>query len=387
MVKFDCILVRYGEIGLKGANRGSFERRLAGNMRWSLKKVGASFRGIRRIQGRFVIETEDKTALDAMSKVFGVVSYSPATKLAPDMESMCEAAVNAILESDQPTFRITAQRLDKRFAMTSQEINEAVGEYVTLSTSAKVSLKNPQMNIGLDLTKDTVYLHTSTMRGLGGLPVGSSARVLCLLSGGIDSPVAAWLMMKRGCPVTLVHFMHESTGRTPKKIERLYISLSGYGPGMRLILVPAAGLEREIIMNIPSRDRIVMLRRMFLKAAVKLMVEENAHAIVTGDNVGQVASQTVENMEAVQEGMDALVLRPLSGFDKQEIVDMAKKAGTYDDSTAVYADCCSLLLPKHPSTRTSRDDVVRLDSLINDDLVSRILPGKRIIGGVGYGGP
>lgn len=376
-VDYDCILIRYGEIGLKGGNRGFFERKLQSDIIWALKQEGSAFSDVKRVQGRFLIESEDSKALDALKHVFGIVSYSPAKKVGSGMDEMCKAAVDIVAASKPDTFRVTTQRLDKRLDTTSQKINEAVGAGVVAKTGAKVSLKSAKLDVGLDVTGDCAYIYTETFPGLGGLPVGASARVLCLLSGGIDSPVAAWLMMKRGCQVTLLHFMHEEGCRMPAKIERLYRTLSRFGPGLRLIVVPAAELEREIIMKAHAKDRIVVLRRMFLKAAVKLLPSEKAHAIVTGDNIGQVASQTVENMEAYQAGIDALILRPLAGHDKQEIIDLARKIGTFEESTTTYVDCCSFLVPKHPQTKARAKDIDSSVKSMDEGVLDRIL-SKRI---------
>ncbi|MFH0863059.1 MAG: tRNA uracil 4-sulfurtransferase ThiI [Candidatus Altiarchaeota archaeon] len=374
---FDCILIRYGEIGLKGGNRGFFERKLQSNIVWALKREGAVYEVVKRVQGRFLVVSKDAKALEAVRNVFGIVSYSPANMVGCGVEELCEAAVKIVVASKPDSFRVTTQRLDKRMDTTSQKINEAVGAGIVARTGAKVSLKCAKLDIGLDVTGDCAYIFTETFAGLGGLPVGVSARVLCLLSGGIDSPVAAWLMMKRGCQVTLVHFMHEQGCRLPTKIECLYRSLCRFGPGLRLIVVPAAELEREIIMKAPSKDRIVILRNMFLKAAVKLLRSERAHAIVTGDNVGQVASQTIENMEAYQAGIDALVLRPLACYDKQEIIDLARRVGTFEESTSAYVDCCSFLVPKHPQTKATAEDVdssVRsMDEGILDLILSKMI--------------
>lgn len=212
-VEFDSILIRYGEIGLKGGNRGFFEKRLENNIIWALRQEGVSHSGVKRIQGRFIVLCCDAKAIGALSKVFGIVSYSPAKRIGSGVESMGDAAADAVSSAHPGSFRITAQRLDKRMETTSQKINETVGAAVVAKTGTAVSLKAPELTVGLDVAGEHAYLYTETFDGLGGLPVGVSARVICLLSGGIDSPAAAWLMMKRGCPVTLLHFRHEEVHR------------------------------------------------------------------------------------------------------------------------------------------------------------------------------
>ena len=372
---FDCILVRYGEIGLKRGNRAFFEGKLARNIRWCLRQSEATFKDVKRIEGRFCVTTKDPKALEAIGKVFGIVSYSPAKMVPPELDEVSEYAAKLASRLKPASFRITAHRLDKRVKTTSQEMNELVGAKVVEKTKTRVDLKNPELNIGLDSTKDHTYVYTQTFPGLGGLPVGASARVICLLSGGIDSPVAAWTMMKRGCEVTLVHYMHEEGKRIPPKIGNLYKKLQTYGPGVKLMIVPAAALEREIIMKVPAKRRIVVLRRMFLKAAVNIMLDEKAHAIVTGDNVGQVASQTVENMEATQAGIDALILRPLAGWDKQEIINLAKKIGTFGESTTEYVDCCSFLVPQHPETKADKEEIQKTEKTLDPAVLDTMLDG------------
>ncbi len=373
---FDCILVRYGEIGLKGLNRGFFEGMLVKNIRWALDRAGIAYSGVDRIQGRFVVGTTDPNALDVLCKVFGIVSYSPACRLGSDIQEIERAVVEQVRGAMPKTFRVYAQRLDKTLSMKSQEVNVVVGARVVADTGVKVDLSNPELDVGIDMTRDRTYMYLQTFKGCGGLPVGSSARVICLLSGGIDSPVASWTMMRRGCSVTLVHFIHGPTDNVPYSIDSIFRILSSYGPGVRLILVPTEELEREIIMNVPAKYRIIMLRRMFLKASARLMAEVRAHAIVTGDSIGQVASQTVENMEATQFGVNALIMRPLAGMDKQEIIDIARRVGTYEASTVEHVDCCSFLVPKHPSTKTSPEEAVKMDELLDDKGIDRILAAK-----------
>lgn len=373
---FDCVLVRYGEIGLKGGNRRIFEQRLAENIRWSLRREGVLFTDVCRVSGRFLVVTQDPRALDVLGKVFGLVSFSPALAIGSSLECVSEAAVKKASETKYSSFRVTVRRLDKTMDKTSQELNELIGAKVAVETGLRVDLKNPELNIGLDMTKDTTYIYTASFQGPGGLPVGSSARVVCLLSGGIDSPVAAWSMMKRGCPITLVHFMHEQSQSVPEKIKKITTILGSWGPGVRLIIVPSAELERELIMKTHSRNRILLLRRMFMKLAVRIMHDEKAHAIVAGDNLGQVASQTVENMQAIQSGIDALIIRPLACFDKQEIIGLANRIGTYETSIQAYNDCCSFLVSPHPQTKSGKNDLISMESELDAGILGKTLENK-----------
>ena len=368
---FNCILIRYGEIGLKGGNRQFFERKLVENIRSSLDKNLVEYNTVKRIQGRYIIETNDDKALNTLKNVFGTVSHSPALKTSH--EKMVEEAIRLVKEKKPNTFRITSRRLDKTMETTSQIMNTDIGAKVVEETGCKVKLKQPDLDIGIDVTKKDAYIYTKTIKGLGGLPVGVSARVICLHSGGIDSPVAAWLMMKRGCNVTLLHFMHGSGKKAPSKIGKQYEILKKYDPRLKLILVPSKKLENEIILKIPSKSRIVLLRRMFLKATKKILIKEKAHAIITGDNIGQVASQTIENMQALQTGIDALIIRPLATYDKKEIIDIAEKIGTIESSNLPYEDCCSFLLAKHPETKATIEEVKELEEKIDEDIIDEII--------------
>jgi thiamine biosynthesis protein ThiI len=323
-----CVLVRYGEIALKGGNKGMFERRLKDNIKKILEHGGFGECPIERISGRYVLKTNNTGAAPAVSRVFGVTSTSPALKIRPALEDMKAAALEILREVKPASFRITANRLDKTFSLTSVDVNNTVGEHLKRHTQCQVKLKNPELDIGIELAKDNAYLHTQKIEGVGGLPVGVSGRVVCLLSGGIDSPVAAYLALKRGCDVTLLHFLHEENNPKPDKIQQLKEKLAAYHPSIKLVYIPTKELEKDLVMNSPAKYRIIMLRRQFMKIAGRLCAKTGAKAIVTGDNIGQVASQTLDNLNAIDEAAEILTIRPLAGFDKNEIIDLAIKIGT-----------------------------------------------------------
>ena len=373
-MRHDCVIVRYGEIALKGGNKSMFEKKLKDNIACALERKRGISGKVRKISGRFIIDTEDANmAADVVKNVFGVTSTSPAVKLTSNLEEMENTALAFCSEAKPDSFRITANRLEKTFNFTSLETNKNVGEYVQKKTDCRVNLKNPGLNIGLDITKQATYAYTERYEGVGGLPVGVSGRVVCLLSGGIDSPVAAWLALKRGCNVTLVHFLHEEQDKQPQKITEIKEKLGEYAPSIRLLYVPVKELEKEIIMNVPAKLRIIVLRRMFMKMASIICGKENAKAIVTGDNIGQVASQTLDNMNVIDRTAGILTLRPLAGYDKQEIVDIARRIGTYETSTQSYTDCCSFLLPEHPETKATLGEVELAEQNINPTVIEKTL--------------
>lgn len=371
--KMNSVLVRFGEIGLKGRNRSLFERKLINNIRDILKENKVSFEKIFRIQGRFVVLTDDIRAIDALKYISGIVSYSPSIMTELDFDEIKEIALKIIKEKKPKDFRISARRLDKNLNTTSQKMNEMIGEYLIRNTKIPVNLGEPSLNIGIDLTLKNAFIFTEEFTGFGGLPVGVSGKVLCFISGGIDSPVATWLSMKRGCEAILVHFLHDESDKKPSKIIELHKILRKYQPNLKLIIIPTSDIEKNIVKNIPAKYRIIFLRRMFLLIANGIMKKENAIAIVTGDNIGQVASQTIYNMRVIQQASDDLILRPLLGYDKNEIVNLAIKIGTYDISIKPYTDCCSFLVPPHPETKAKLYEIIELEKNIDMTLIDRAI--------------
>jgi len=369
-MEYDCVIARYGEIALKGGNRSLFERRLGRNIKEILDACGIEA-AVKRISGRFIVETKDSKAAEAVARVFGVTSASPALKVKTSLDGMKDAALRLFSEAKPSTFRISANRLEKGFEKTSMEANSIIGKYIQDETGCRVSLKSPELDIGVEIANKNTYVYAQRIEGFGGLPVGVSGNVVCLFSGGIDSPVAAWLALKRGCEATLLHFLHEEHNRRPDKINGLKERLRAYSPGIRLVYVPTGDIEREIVMKVPSRLRIVVLRRMFMRMAAMLCGTFKAKAVVTGDNIGQVASQTLDNLNVIDEACGMLVLRPLAGYDKREIVKLAEEIGTYGDSIREYSDCCSFLLPKHPETKASLEEVRRAEECFGWTLLDK----------------
>lgn len=372
-MKQNCVIIRYAEIALKGKNRSMFERRLRENIEKTLEKKQIEAKKVKRISGRLIAETENPKAAEAIKNVFGVTSTSPAVKIKSDLEEIKTKALEVFNNVKPKSFRITANRLEKTFKTTSIETNNIAGEYIKNKTKCKVSLKNPELDIGVDITKENAYIYTEKLDGVGGLPVGVSGKVLCLLSGGIDSPVAAWLALKRGCNVTLLHFIHEEHNKRPQKIQELKEKLMEYHPDIKLIYTPTREIEREIIMKTPAKLRIIILRRMFMKIASKLCNKINAKAIITGDNIGQVASQTLDNLNAIDEAAGLLVIRPLAGHDKREIIDLARKINTYETSIQKYNDCCNFLLPKHPETKAKPEEIKKTEQQTDKTLIDKAI--------------
>ncbi|MFH1787789.1 MAG: tRNA uracil 4-sulfurtransferase ThiI [Candidatus Altiarchaeota archaeon] len=363
-----CVIARYSEIALKRGNRRMFEEQLIKNIKSQLKHRGIKHGRIYRVSGRIIVDSADPAATDAVAKVFGISSASPAVKIKPDADSMKEAALKTFttVKPAPESFRVTANRLEKKTGKTSQQLNEIIGQHIVDETGCTVKLKNPDFEISIDVAGAEAYVHTAKKDGPGGLPVGVSGKILLLLSGGIDSPVAAWMCMRRGCHVTMLHFLHEDAKKTlPKKLKTILDKLRQYHPDTKLVCIPASRMERELIMNVPAEYRIIVLRRLFLKVAEMLCEKDGYIAVASGDNVGQVASQTLANLSVISKATKTLLIRPLICLNKQEIVDLAGKIGTYETSIEEYTECCNFLVPRHPSTKADENVINELESRIS----------------------
>ncbi len=363
----NVILVRFGEIALKKQNRGEFERRLVHNMKNVLPQ-GAK---VRRESGRMYVTAvgNEEELLSRLRRVFGIVSLSPALRVPVDDERIAAAALQvaeaAAGESDgEFTFKIEARRADKTYHRTSPDINQWLGAHVLRNVPGlSVDLHEPDLRLQAEIRPDGAYLMGRVVQGPGGLPVGSSGRALALLSGGIDSPVAAWYMMKRGLKMEAVHFHTPPfTGpRAQKKAEDLAARLAPSNDGMVLHLFHFTSLQEKISRNCPERLSLSVMRRTMLRAAERLAQHRGIGALVTGESLGQVASQTLENLIVTNASVDMPVLRPLVGLDKDEVVQRARSIETYDISIRPHEDCCTLFVPAHPKTRPSLPEVLRAE--------------------------
>lgn len=359
------ILVRYGEIGLKGQNRGSFERSLVRNIRRALKRHGPE---VTRTPGRILVEVaqDQETAMRRLRQVFGIVSISPVLRTPLDDDRIAAAALDVAhrarceAQSEPFTFKIDARRSNKDFHRTSPDINRWLGAHVLQNLDgASVDVHNPSLRLQVEIRRDCAYLTGQVISGYGGLPVGTSGRAAVLLSGGIDSPVAAWYMMKRGLKLEAIHFHTPpfTSPRAQKKVEDLASLLAPYNDGLILHLYRFTDVQNQIGMSCPRRLILTVMRRSMLRIAASLAARRSIPALVTGESLGQVASQTLENMVATDAASPVLILRPLVGMDKEEIVDRARDIGTYETSILPHEDCCSLFVPKHPKTRPSVAEV------------------------------
>ncbi len=365
----DRVVVRYHEVALKRGNRAAFVGQLTENIRRAL--AGTGVQRIRNAAGRVVIllgKGADLAEVRArLSRTFGVANFSLALRTDPEMNAMREGVLQATGGREFRTFAVRAKRADKQFPLPSPEIGRILGAAVAAKSGAEVDLEHPELTVSVEVLRDAAFVSIEKIPGPGGLPVGSSGRVLALLSGGIDSPVAAVRMMQRGCRVDFVHFhavpLQDRAGI--EKVRELADILTKYELESTLYLVPFAEVQRQIVARVDRAYRVVLYRRMMVRIAEALARREGFTALVTGESLGQVASQTLENIATIQEAVSIPVLRPLIGMDKQEISAQAQRCGTWEVSILPDQDCCQLFVPKHPITRASpeaaREQEARLD--------------------------
>ncbi len=361
-----CVMIHYNEIGLKGKNQPMFLRRLEANLLRAT--AGAGVRRVEQRSGRMVLHLSREADWEAirgrLRTVFGVANFSLAERVELDMAAL-KAAVGKALEGRTfRSFKIAARRAFKQFPLTSEDINRELGAFVQGQTQAAVDLERPNLTIHVEVLPRDLYFSCGREAGPGGLPVGVSGRVVSLLSGGIDSPVAAHRLMKRGCQVVFVHFHSfpflDSTSRT-KAVELVQL-LTRFQYWSHLYLVPFGEIQREVVVGAPAPLRVVLYRRLMGRIAEQIARREQAKALVTGESLGQVASQTLENLAVIEEAVGMPVLRPLIGSDKEEIVQQARALGTYDISIIPDQDCCRLFVPRHPATFSSLDEVRAVES-------------------------
>lgn len=358
----DLVVAHYHELGLKGRHRDAFETRLIDNIRASL--AGTGFDRMQRLSGRIAVrlrETSDlEQILTRLERVFGLSHFAPAVEAEAEMSAVVEAALRLAASSSFDSFQVRAKKGHSSFPHSRQRVHEVVGQAIKDSTGARVDLTQGEWTCHIELVINKAFLYWRRIEGPGGLPVGSSGKVVALLSGGIDSPVAAWEIAKRGASVELVHF-HGQPFTDPSSVRqasRLAEHLAPWLLGSRLWLVPFGEIQSEIVTAAPQELRIVLYRRFMMRIAEALALREGAEGLVTGESLGQVASQTLRNMRAINDVVESLpVLRPLAGRDKIDIERLARRIGTYEISIDPHQDCCVLFVPRRVTTHADLDQL------------------------------
>jgi len=363
------IIARYHEIALKRGNRPMFVRQLVNNIGRALRGTGV--RRVKSAPGRIVValgkNADWETIRARLPKVFGIVNFALAQRSERNIDDLTAGILAAIEGRRFASFAIQTKRADKSFPMTSPEINAVIGAAVKEKSAAAVNLSDPELRITVDILPREAFFSLGKLPGAGGLPVGTSGRVVSLLSGGIDSPVAAWRMMRRGCRLDFVHFHgapFQDRASRDKAVE-LARALTPYQFESRLHLVAFGEVQREIVAQVRRPYRVVLYRRMMLRIASAIARQVQAQALVTGESLGQVASQTLENLTTIEDAAELPVLRPLVGMDKNEITEQAQAIGTYEISIQPDQDCCQLFVPRHPATRTTVAEVRAAEGVLD----------------------
>jgi len=377
-------LIHYHEIALKGKNRSFFLKQLAANLQVASRDLDVG--PLRRPAGRLFLEMKEGTSWEALRErlgwVFGIANFAAASRVPPDLGFLSKSIEDEISGRRFASFAVAARRAFKTFPHTSQEINQVIGARVKLASGAKVDLSNPDLTVYIEVLPNEAFYYFEKIRGPGGLPVGVSGTVVCLLSGGIDSPVAAYRMMKRGCRVVFVHFHSQpfADRTSEEKAIDLAQRLTRYQFASRLYLVPFGETQQEVVAGVTSRFRILVYRRLMLRIAEEIARKEGAQALVTGESLGQVSSQTIENIAAIEEAATLPILRPLVGMDKEEITEQAQQIGTYDISIIPDQDCCSMFAPRQVVTRATDNEIRLAESILDlGPLVQGALSAARLV--------
>jgi len=381
-------IVRFGETALKGKNKSYFEKKLVDRV----KKILRKFSGVDvyREEGLVFVsansENSQEELVGEISKVFGISSISPAVETNPNMEDIYETAVNFMMnlieKESVRTFKVEAKRADKNFPVKSPEIARLVGGEVLKGCKVlKVDVRNPQVCLHVDVRRDKAYIYRKKIQGYGGLPLGTNGKGMLLLSGGIDSPVAGWMMAKRGMSIEAIHFHSYpyTSRRAQEKVEDLARQISIYCGDFKLHIVNLLPVQEEIIKTCPEEETTILVRRFMMKIAEKVGEQTGAKTLITGESLGQVASQTTESIVCTDQSVAMPVLRPLIAMDKVDIMDVAKKIGTYETSILPYEDCCTVFLPKHPVTRPKLESILHSEEKLNvDKLVAEAMKNVQI---------
>jgi len=364
----NAIVVHYKELALKGRNRPWFIQLLVRNLKVALAGLGV--RSVRSVMGRIQIDLNPSAQWEPikvrLARVFGIANFSFAGRAPHDFDLLADAILADVGDRQPTSFRVSARRADKRLPFTSPQLEGEVGGRIKDARGWAVDLDDPALTIHVEAMPDHAFYFFGKEPGAGGLPTGTSGRVACLLSGGIDSPVAAFRMMRRGCVVQFIHFHSYPilSRASQEKVREISALLTRYQLRSRLSLVPFGELQQQVVLAVKPELRVVVYRRLMLRIAEEIARRGRARALVTGDVLGQVASQTLENMTTIAAVTQMAILRPLVGMDKDEITAEAERIGTYAISIIPDQDCCTLFTPKHPATRASMADIAAAEAAL-----------------------
>ncbi len=388
MQKIDLILLKYGEIALKGLNKPIFERKLLDNIKSRLDRIGKF--SVRRAQSTVYVEPLDdeanmQDALSILKKIFGIVNICPVVKCEKDMESIAKTAVECLKDlcPEGKTFKVEAKREDKKFPLNSPQICMQLGGMILdADLGLRVDVHNPDITVNVEVRGDA-FVYTEKIKGAGGMPVGTNGRATVLLSGGIDSPVAGYMIAKRGVELEAVHFhSHPYTSdRAKEKVVDLAKEMAAYCGKIRLHIVPFTEIQLAIIEKCPENYLTVIMRRIMMRIAERISNSNSSAALITGESIGQVASQTMESLVCTDNAVNMPVFRPLIGMDKEEIVAISKKIETYETSILPYEDCCTIFVPKHPKTKPVLAEIIEAETALDniEEMIEEAIAGEEIL--------
>ena len=377
----ELLLVRYGEIFLKGLNRPVFMRALVKRIKYAVKELGGN---VWLHDGRIFVSdfTDMDEAVRKVTKVFGVHSVCPAVEMEKDnFDAICEKAIT-MCEDLKGTFKVVARRSDKRYPLDSPAIGREMGHRILeVNKNLTVDVKDPQHVMNVEI-RDKCYLYVKVVPAVGGMPVGTNGRATLLLSGGIDSPVAGWMIAKRGVHISAVHFHSYpyTSDRAKEKVLDLARILSESCCGIRVHIVPFTKIQMEIHEKCPEEYTTLIMRRFMMRIAERVAKIENAEALITGESIGQVASQTMTALNTTNMVVEMPVFRPVIGFDKSEIIEVARKIGTLETSSLPYEDCCTVFTPRHPATNPKMDKILEGESQLDmEALIDEAVAGIELV--------
>ena len=377
----ELLLVRYGEIFLKGLNRPVFMRALVKRIKYAVKELGGN---VWLNDGRIFVSdfTDTDEAVRKVTKVFGVHSVCPAVEMdKDDFDAICDKAIQ-MCEGLKGTFKVTARRSDKRYPLDSPAIGKEMGHRILqANNNLTVDVKDPQHVMNVEI-RDKCYLYVKVVPAVGGMPVGTNGRATLLLSGGIDSPVAGWMIAKRGVHISAVHFHSYpyTSDRAKEKVLDLARILSESCCGIRVHIVPFTKIQMEIHEKCPEEYTTLIMRRFMMRIAERVAKLENAEALITGESIGQVASQTMTALNTTNMVVEMPVFRPVIGFDKSEIIEVARKIGTLETSSLPYEDCCTVFTPRHPATHPKMDKILEGESKLDmEALIDEAVAGIELV--------
>ena len=377
----ELLLVRYGEIFLKGLNRPYFIRALVRKIRYAMRGMGAE---VHVHDGRILIRgfSDLDECIHRVTRVFGVHSVTPAIEMPKeDFDAICDQAIDMVKDL-RGTFKVNARRSDKRYPLNSPAINEEVGyRILKANPNLKVNVHSPDHLVNIEI-RDMAYLYAKVIPAVGGMPVGTNGSATLLLSGGIDSPVAGWMIAKRGVQINAVHFHSYpyTSDRAKEKVLNLARKLSFSCCGIKVYVVPFTEIQMQIHEKCPEEYTTLIMRRYMMRIAEQIARKTESDALITGESIGQVASQTMKALGTTDAAADLPVFRPLIGFDKSEIIHIARKIGTLEISELPYEDCCTVFTPRHPATHPKMEKILEGEKHLDEDaLIAKALEGTEVI--------